>query len=291
MAASLIRSGLATLVLAGFAAAGVIHVPQDYAALQEALDAAQPDDTVVVHGGTHQPIVVWKSLTLMGEGDAKVTWTGDPSLSTESPDLILLSGPGYGRVTIAGMRVVSPVPADYIAYGGDGIVGSGFSQLRVVACDIAGADIGIAEFAGQEGGRGIVVSVPLVVVKDSIVRGGASLPYDGSGDGPDGSVGIVAHTVVLLNSTVTGGEVRDCYVWSKLPVVCDEVYGSEGGIGVSCKMLFASADSTVQGGEGATLINVTDPDNWCTKPSGEPIVANQVVLLPESGAFWMGGKK
>ncbi len=46
--------------------ADTIHVPWQFANLQDAINFADPGDVILVDGGTHGPIVVDRPLTIVG---------------------------------------------------------------------------------------------------------------------------------------------------------------------------------------------------------------------------------
>ncbi len=70
MVAFLLFAGLLPLIAGGqvaSAAPAVIYVPDDYTTIQEAINAAEPGDTVLVEPGTYEEgITIGKSLTLLG---------------------------------------------------------------------------------------------------------------------------------------------------------------------------------------------------------------------------------
>lgn len=72
----------ATLValLAPVASADTLRVPKDFATIQEAVDAAQPDDTVVVAKGTYAPFSVTDKTDLVIRGKSKPLIDGGNAL-------------------------------------------------------------------------------------------------------------------------------------------------------------------------------------------------------------------
>jgi parallel beta-helix repeat protein len=70
-----------------------INVPGDYAGIQAAIDAAEPEDLIVVDGGIYRESVnVTKRLTLRGVGSPVVDAGGNGSVVTLSADGIVLEG-------------------------------------------------------------------------------------------------------------------------------------------------------------------------------------------------------
>ena len=63
-----------------------IHVPGDYPTIQEGLNAAQTDDTVLVAPGTYVENIVWPSRD------------GIILISEEGADTTIIDGNGAGRV-------------------------------------------------------------------------------------------------------------------------------------------------------------------------------------------------
>ncbi|HEX5010080.1 MAG TPA: right-handed parallel beta-helix repeat-containing protein [Planctomycetota bacterium] len=69
----------ALLLLAPLAAAGTLHVPQDFATIQAAVDASVDSDTIVVHKGTYAEGVIVSSksgLLIKGVGKPRIDATG-----------------------------------------------------------------------------------------------------------------------------------------------------------------------------------------------------------------------
>jgi Right handed beta helix region len=66
---------LAVLLLAGAASADTLHVPQDFATIQAAVDVAQPGDVIVIKAGIHTEdadLTGKSQLELRGSGNARV---------------------------------------------------------------------------------------------------------------------------------------------------------------------------------------------------------------------------
>lgn len=90
---------LFSLICAFPGIAGTITVPDDYPTIQEAIDAAQPGDTVYVRAGEYvEELHIKKSLSLIGEGRTQVVIRPpDPEGTTITVDIdsgeVLCSGP------------------------------------------------------------------------------------------------------------------------------------------------------------------------------------------------------
>ena len=110
----------ALLLVAGTAAAATIVVPDDYATVQEAVDAANPGDTVYIRAGLyHERVTVDKTLTIEGE----------------HRDTTILCGQGSGDVlhlTASGVTVTMLTVRD----GNRGIYCMGADGSRIIACTV-----------------------------------------------------------------------------------------------------------------------------------------------------------
>ena len=125
----MLSCGLA-LVLATTAMADTIIVPDHYATIQGAVDAANPGDTVFVRAGTyHENLTVGKTLTLKGEG----------SEST------FVDGGGTGDVISVGNTANVRIDGLTALNGGsNGIYFNSVTYSTIVNCDVtSNADCGI----------------------------------------------------------------------------------------------------------------------------------------------------
>jgi len=83
-------------------AQGTIYVPDNYATIQEAINAASPGDTVYVRSGTgtyNENLSISKSLTLTGE-DRDTT-----NITAQNPFLPAISITGQSNVTISNLTI------------------------------------------------------------------------------------------------------------------------------------------------------------------------------------------
>ena len=275
-----------------------VDVPGDFANLQQAIDAAAPGGVIVVHGGTHDSIVIDKALTLVGvpapflpliKGKLDAA-----AFVVRAP--IRLDGPGAGEVTLIGLRTAGSLQEGLVIHGEPGILGGGFDQLRILHCKINGCGGDSVATETLQGTPGMAVTVPYVVIEGSTVTAGDTQHAFGGPFPTIGAIGVLApySTVTLLDSEVTGGLVFD-FLWHNVPDPCPGgcagIAGGSGGVGIVTAQLYL-ANSSILGGQGATFTCDTG-FVICTKSNGVEIVANRVHSLPDnlgaSGPLDQGG--
>jgi nitrous oxidase accessory protein len=91
--------GVKSLVMASLVGAGTpvtlaetINVPDDHATIQDAIDASEPGDTIIVEGGFHGPVIIdVEGLTLVGDG-ALIDGTGTDSAVEIAADDVKVEG-------------------------------------------------------------------------------------------------------------------------------------------------------------------------------------------------------
>lgn len=284
-----LASLLAPLALALPLAANQLHVPGDFADIQSAIDAAQDGDVIVIHGGTHPPITIDKSLTLIGDpaplilADTLATVTGD----YRGP--ITLEGPGSGRVTLGRIETGGVTEGQIFGNSAPGVSGDGFSSL-VVFDSIVRAPSWVFLTGIAFGEPGIDVDVDYVYVERSTIEASASDTDDCYFFGPDGVPGLNAPgTVALFDSTVTGGSASVSYYCLPAPF-CDCPPGGLGGPGVVAQAVLR-AGNTLSGGAGVQWEDAYG-NVCCTKSDGAPLQVAQDTVLPNdvagSGPFDFG---
>jgi len=272
-----------------------VHVPGTYATLQAAIDAVVPGTVIVVHGGTHLSIVINKPLTIIGKSSPLISAVSKTTPGVLDPS-IMLAGTGSGVVTLIGLRTSGSLQEGYIGHARPGILGSGFDQLRILQCNIAGS--GAISGGGTEalyGSHAIEVTIPYVLIEDSIVTGGSTVHTFVGIPAPSGSTGILApaSTVTLLDSQVIGGRVHD-NAWNPFygpcPMNCGEIQGGAGGAGLVAAEMY-QANSSVAGGQGASFY-CPPIGPICMKPDGValtvPMVTNLSNDLTGSGLLELG---
>ena len=115
-----VMCSLATLIMTIKAlGAGTIHVPADYAAIQDAMNAAVDGDTVLVAPGTYR-----EHLNFLGKAITVTTEQG--------PDVTIIDGDQAGSVvTFASGEGLASVLSGFTLQNGRGGVEGGGSSLRV----------------------------------------------------------------------------------------------------------------------------------------------------------------
>lgn len=267
-----------------------IEVPADFVVLQDAIDAAAPNDTIVIDSGEYAPITITKSLTLVGRGERPVILAATPAQSgghTQIPT-ITLAGPGSGVVTLSNLATAGET--DGFVFGSTTTVidAHGFDELRILHCDIAPPKWEFLTGFAKNGMVGITTSIPWLLVEDSSVTGGHG-DDDNSGaftfDIPCGNTGISSSgTVTLVDSVVRGGDGLDTVIPDDFPFgcpnVCGDIGGGTGGDGVNAAVL-QLAGSVVQGGHGARVscfeTGSGTTTTVCDRADGAAIVAGTVV--------------
>jgi parallel beta-helix repeat protein len=101
-----VRALPALLLLAPLAAADTLHVPQDFATIQAAVDASADGDTIVVHKGTYSEAVV-----VTGKTGLLISGSGKPLIDgTGSEDALTLVG--CSNVEVRGLRLTGGSVSD-----------------------------------------------------------------------------------------------------------------------------------------------------------------------------------
>jgi hypothetical protein len=257
--------------------------PTSSSALQAAIDAAQPGDTLVVFGGEYEPIVVDKPLQILGVP----AFTLNPCLSPGPAPIacgqphVTLAGSGSGVVWIGNLVCDGDLNA-HVGVNGPRkrVVGAGFDQVWFTSCDIAGA-----QFTGLNGGAEGAPAIELTGVNFLVLIDTNVEPVDSKTDiafPPDSPTGIVAlgTTVVAVGSTVRGGDgdlqAIDCTFEDT-----NLLTQGAGGTGVESLRLVESA-STVRGGIGSTWYCTGPPGTTGTLPDGVVYIGSERVILPPS---------
>lgn len=271
----------------------------DFVVLQEAIDAAQEGDTLLVREGSYGPAVVdGKGLALVADSHATVSVFGG----------LLVKGTALGQtVVVAGIRVRGADEGDLqydallvtdcdgcvrisnvLALGGNAFDGASApggdalhversARVTVVATKLLGG-AGQTTLNGGDssrGGEGLELIDAEVVLEQCTVRGGAGGPGDafGSGDlaGPGGDAVVVAQSdLIASGSTCTGGDgasdgFLDCRPGGAALVV-------DGASAVATLL-----DVTLVGGAGGQSSN-------CSGADGPPsLTGNGGTVVPVSG--------
>jgi len=278
-ARTLVRLVAPTGLALGAAAQAPVVVPIDFADVQAAIDGVAAGGTVVVQGGEHDPIVIDKPLTLVGDPAPLFRPIPGGGPFTTHPPLIALQGPGAGRVVLKSVDTGGSADGQLYATFSAPVAGGGFDALVVEDCSIL-APTWINLSGGAFGAAAVDVSVPTVLIERSTLRGGrdrldicASFSFDGHA-----GVRAPGASLVVLDSLVEGGAGEDLCL---AEVACNPALatGGAGGPGVVVDRLF-HAQSTIRGGAGGAQTCWGVPIS--PAPSGPDVVAGQVVHLTEN---------
>lgn len=271
---------LATVSLAAAASAQTFEVPGDFSDVQEALDAAPPGATIVVHGGHWFGIVISKPVTLVG--DPRPYFWAPGEVAVTSP--IVLAGPGSGNVVLQNLDVGVQVNANGAVLNAPGISGGGFDGLFVHDSTVRGPVWVFVYNYVFPGATGIDTDLPLVWVQNSVVEGSDTDAADTDQHseatnptplGAPGGSGIVSTgTVVLVDSIVRGGD-GDwiSYISPDCRFACP---GGDGGNGVVCQTLFYT-NSTIEAGEPTVWLTETGGVSCCSGNPGTAMIVDHVV--------------
>ncbi|THE64707.1 nitrous oxide reductase accessory protein NosL/NosD [Salinadaptatus halalkaliphilus] len=177
-------------------------VGEDAATIQDALEAAPENTTVLVPAGTYnETLEIDRSLTLRGEGDVTIQGDGDGSVVTSTADRSAVIG-----VTVAGSGTEQPASGDL---PGDDEEAGDWDE--VFERNHAHSDAGIALHTAADS---LVedVTVDSDVTGILLRRSEGSVVRDATVDSPrdrtDGHAGILAFRspIVIENATVTDGQ-------------------------------------------------------------------------------------
>jgi hypothetical protein len=247
--------------------------------LQAAINAAPAGAVIHVRGGVWGPLLVTRTLTIVGEGTPRIrsTFSG---LGAQPP-AIRLQGTGTETAVLAGLDVSGNANGAMWNAAGPGVSSSGFRRVAIHHCTVRGHDWTWISGTATGASAIVVADGATLQIAHSLVA--ASRGYPGANDtwAPPGAAAIAAaaSAVVLLGTTVTGGAV-DPMVWtmgSPWPTPCPcGPPGSEpgrGGAGVVAYSVHVAAGA-ITGGTGSPVIVNSAP--FGNQPDGPPLVASVV---------------
>jgi hypothetical protein len=250
---------LALLLTAPLAAGAILTVGPtgQFAEIQDALDAAQPGDVLLVQPGIYHEIVIDQPVRVLGDG------SGDVIIATFEKNGIIVTGiPGGEEAVLSGIEVranpiLAPVQASVVLANNAGTVvlhdlrvSFVFSQIGVSADACARVlllDAEILEagtYGSAEPNAAVAASGSELWIVDSTITG----EFGASGFAEDGdhAVSVVDGSLHVWRSTLLGGN----GVAGKGPFVTPE-----GGDGIramgSTVTLYGGPEGEVRGGDGA----------------------------------------
>jgi len=192
-----------------FVKAAEIHVPDDYLTIQEAVNHANPGDTIIVAAGTYdEQVAVNRSLTIQGEGDATIVKPSSASKLTT-----ILSGQWGGatkqiagiivaNVTLSGSVTIKNLKVDCTGVtskpsGADYLAGIFYRETGGVIDSVN--MLGGGAWSGGDRGYGIYLSAVANTVSVE-VKGSTITNYDKNGIDAHGN----KLTVNIHDNTITG---------------------------------------------------------------------------------------
>lgn len=250
----------------------LVHVPGDYASVQQAIDGSPPRSRILVHGGIYPSIVIDKPLTIVG--DPAPLFVIDDAAIGVAPAPIRLAGPGAGTVVLCNLVTGGYVGGPYLSATESGVAGGGFSELQIYDCEIVAPDWIPYEGLGI-GVPGMDVTVDALLVSGSTVAASntedSEYPLFGL---PPGAPGLrsTGPITIVLNSKIVGGGSDPIQGLAECPG------GGSGGPGIEAKTLY-HANSNIQGGTGALYFypGVT----ICGQaPDGPALAVSEEIPLP-----------
>lgn len=287
---------------APLASAGQILVPQHHQVLQDAINAALPNDEILVDGGVHAPVVIDKPLSITGvPGNTPLLRPTNPSefvcpvhpcTSHSADPPIRLSGAGAGTVVLTGLQVAGTVDNSFFNDGNpvysspnpSAIEGGGFDELHIIDCTVsAPASVNLAPEL-IEANHGLNVSIAELIVTGSTITGGTYANESPWGHDWLWSAGHAINTtgnVTICGSTVRGGNAAP--IQPATTATCSQYliwWGNDvgvGGTGVATPGTVTHANSTIQGGDGAVMSAWSTPSFTCPKPDGVAFAAGSVI--------------
>jgi parallel beta-helix repeat protein len=183
----LILTAMAGLPAASALSPGELRVPEDYETIQEAIDAALADDTIIVGPGTYEEdLKIVKPLTLKGSGRDQTILVGSIFISGASPVFIsgftIRESQGTG-IGVQNRAVATISNCAILRSGGEGILVTHRSEAVLSGNVIAESSLeGIsvilsstAAISGNtidaNGGDGISISDSEADIRNNAIRG------------------------------------------------------------------------------------------------------------------------
>ncbi|MEX1023959.1 MAG: hypothetical protein WD226_02680 [Planctomycetota bacterium] len=270
---------LSTLVLVAPAVrAADIHVhPTSPDALQLAIDAAAPGDTLFIHGGTYSAITITKPLELVADPVASVEGVNTPS----SPQWVLqrpitMAGPNAGTVTLQNIRTVGVYNVTiHFARAEPLVKVDGFDRAVFIGCDIREPQY-IAD-GHIDGAPAIQATAPEVFLFDCTIRALNPATAMTAVPGTRPAIDAANSTVIASDCDIEGGFFPFIILFNCTQPAPPDALGAAG---VVADRLFQTGGS-IRGGRGPMLFcsGGTPPP---TLPPGPAFIVNQRVVQRHS---------
>jgi hypothetical protein len=270
--------------------------------LQTAIDAAPAGATIRVQGGTWGPIVVRRSVRLIGEPTFDIFVQGQVlagSGGLVQDRALTLLGSGADELELSHCTIHGRVPGPLFSQCSPAISGGGFRSVRILSS--------LIEAPRWQNVTGLAIGQPAIAlapgahlfVADSAIVGATSSECCGSSFafGPRGGAGIEAPgcRVTVLDSQVRGGDGMATF-WSffppsnsACPCPASAPFDSHGGAGVIADLLL-EGNSSITGGLGGDVWY--DPgfglQPWGRQPDGVPAVVSRRVTWTDDVTITYG---
>jgi hypothetical protein len=185
-----------------------------FTTIQPALDAAAPDQTILVMPGNYGgPILIQKPVKLLGVGEPTIHHGVAAPPQPLTWRCVELQGPGTGTVVIAGFNVGSPTVCSMTAWPSyPCIFGSGFSELHVLRGKTHGP-VPVCLTGLAQGYPAVQVTVPLVVLAHADVKGAPTMSDSSTWPVPQAPPSIDVTGCVAILDSVIHGSAADSLAW------------------------------------------------------------------------------
>ena len=282
--------GLGISLVCPMIQAAVLHVPGDFPDPQTAINAAAAGDIIIIHGGAWTPITIDKPLTLVGDPPPVFEpWPVFTIPTNIQPPLIDIQGPGAGSVVLQGIQTGGSVDASHYIRTGPAVACRGLDALRLYDCVIRAPAWGSLSGLAR-GAEGIFTSIPHLVLSSCEVTGGRDEDDSCDLQAWQGMAGVRTPSVVVIDSTITGGPGDSACVDSTVGCDVSQAVNGEGGPGIFCDRLFVGGNTWIRGGQGGTILCLGGMVGRFS--DGPDLVAGSVIAPPgtinDSGSTALG---
>ena len=203
--------------------ATIINIPADYPTIQEGINAAAINDTVLVAEGEYQEnVIITHPISLFGSGQNLTSITG---IEIAQPTILAQSD----SVSVMDLSIIGIDSSDWMMEpAGKGIEIQNSSSFLLSNCDISGGN-GIEGDEGSNGAIAMKISdSDSIIVSNSLISGGnGEWGYYFGGSGGNSLQVASSNQLLIQNCTINAGD-GDCAISSP------GTSGGSGGKGIYC---------------------------------------------------------